>query len=119
MSLQRITENKSRFVRCEKDDIYTCVICNNPVGPVEEVYYHVKSHIEEQYNNNLKCVMEKQDCSPCCICNHVFNKNTAGDGTAAKDLIKDHNDTHAQELNNFMVKKVKIDKRLYLCPQYL
>ena len=117
MSLQRITENKSRFVRCENDGIYICVICNNPVGPVVEVYKHVKSHIDEQYNHNLKCVMEKQDCSPCCICNHIFNKNSnnVGDGTVAKDLIKVHNDTHVQELDDFMVKKVKVNKHLFLC----
>ena len=113
MSLQRITEDKSRFMRCEKDDIYTCVICNNPVKPVHEIYNHVKSHIDEQYNNNLKCAVENQDCSPCCICNHVLL--IRGDETAAKDLIKDHNDTHAQELNDFMVKKVKTNKLLCLC----
>ena len=116
MSLQRVTENKSRFVRCDKDERYTCVICNNPITPIEELYNHLKSHIDEQYNNNMKCVMEKQDCSPCCICCHVF---IAGDGTDVKDVIKDHNDTHAQELNDFMVKKVNIVNFSFLVLKYV
>ena len=121
MTLNKFTENQDEFLCTEKPDEYSCKICQEPLKSTNQVYVHLKTHLDQQYDDNLKSFISNQTCSPCCICAQNFLEkykspnctncksdtgvqNQEIDGARAE--MKTHYEAHVQQLNNYMSKKV-------------
>ena len=121
MTLNKFTENQDEFLFTEKPDEYSCKICQEPLKSANQVYVHLKTHLDQQYDDNLKSFISNQTCSPCCICAQNFlekykspNCTNCKSDTGVQDQeidgaraeMKTHYEAHVQQLNNYMSKKV-------------
>ena len=110
MSLKKFSDDPYKFARCDKDGNFSCAVCSKLGIPKNELYSHIKTHVDEQYKDHLNTIMKKNDISSCCICNQVevvpglfYNSISEND---AKDLVKSHYECHIQQLKEYMLKKV-------------
>ena len=126
MTLNKFTENQDEFLCTEKPDEYSCKICQEPLKSINQIYVHLKTHLDQQYDDNLKSFISNQTCSPCCICaQNVLGKYKSQNCNKSKCIscksdtveqdqdidgaraeIKTHYESHVQQLNNYMSKKV-------------
>ena len=108
MSLEKYTEELYKFSRSDGDGNITCVVCDKSNLPLDELYFHIKMHLDQQYDDNSKSVLEKKSSSPCFICKQVIITNSIIEDQSiiAKDLINVHYKKHIQQLKGYMIKKV-------------
>ena len=126
MTLTQFSENQDEFLHSEKPDEYSCKICQEPLKSTNQVYVHLKTHLDQQYDDNLKSFISNQTCSPCCLCTqNLLGKyksqnckqckgiNCKSDtcvqeqeNDGARAEIKTHYETHVQQLKDYMSKKV-------------
>ena len=71
---------------------------------------HLKTHLDKQYDDNLKAFNENQNCSLCIVCNQNFvgTQNASNDPVTdgARDAIKTHYESHVHQLKQYLSKKV-------------
>lgn len=107
MSLQKF-EGSYRFSRIsDQEGLYSCTICNKPNILIDEFYFHVKTHLNEQHESDMNSLAQKSNTSPCCICNQVVfdATRTTKDLEVSVDtewLIKAHHDNHLKQLKDYM-----------------
>ena len=125
MSLDSFTETQDEFLFTEGRDKYTCRICQESLNSSNQMFTHIKNHLDQQYNQNLESFIQNQICSPCrfcakneiekynktctkCQCIRCKSNNDATDQNidVSKDAIKTHYESHLQQLKNYMSKQV-------------
>ena len=110
MSLEIYTEEQDEFLCIDEGDEYSCKICQQSMESPNEIYIHLKTHLDKQYDDNLKSFNENQNCSLCCVCNQNFLgiQNASNDPVTdgARDAIKTHYESHVHQLKQYLSKKV-------------
>ena len=110
MSLEIYTEEQDEFLCYDEGDEYSCKICQQSMESTNEIYIHLKTHLDKQYDDNLKSFNENQNCSLCCVCNQNFLgiQNASNDPVTdgARDAIKTHYESHVRQLKQYLSKKV-------------
>ena len=132
MSLDSFTETQDEFLRTEGRDKYSCRICQESLNSSNQIFTHIKNHLDQQYNQNLESFMQNQICSPCRFCakneiekckNNTCTKcrcigcKSNNDATyqnvdTVKDAIRTHYESHLQQLKNYMSKQVLLGYKL-------
>ena len=63
MSLQKF-EGSYRFSRVsDQEGLCSCTICNKPNILIDEFYFHVKTHLNEQHESDMNSLAQKRNTS--------------------------------------------------------
>merc|ERR1712223_1882931 len=68
MSLDSFTETQDEFLCTEERDKCSCRICQESLNSRNQIFTHIKNHLDQQYNQNLESFIQNQICSPCRLC---------------------------------------------------
>ena len=82
-----------------------CIVCNERDVPVQKLYFHMKAHLDKQYEENLKSIVKNGTFSICCVCSQTAGNNLVGEDNK-KHFFKTHYENHVQELGDYMLEKV-------------